>query len=268
MKRLLLAPVALLVACGPHRSGPAPDAAPDVDAPIDPPVDARTAAGPVRVVITADNAYSFGYGTAGQLTHFTQGTRAQTAGEIFNCPLGVGPEAYTIPEADAFEGAYLYIVTWDDLAVTQGVIGQFARDTGTLHTGDAQFDVCATGINYASGPDALVGPSQAIINAEIARCNAGTGDAATTSKGWVNVNGPVTAGALGRLAVGEANDNGAGTFPLVCQPTATTPGVESTARWMWYDPNDGGALDPFHSTGSNRFKAFLIFRLAAGDIIL
>jgi hypothetical protein len=82
------------------------------------------------------------------------------------------------------------------------------------------------------------------------------------------VNGPVTAGALGRLAVGEANDNGAGTFPIACQPTATTPGVKSTARWMWYDPNDGGGLDPFHSTGSNRFKAFLIFRLAAGDIIL
>jgi hypothetical protein len=37
---------------------------------------------------------------------------------------------------------------------------------------------------------------------------------------------------------------------------------------MWYDPADGGTGDAFHSTGVNRFKAFLIFRLGVGDIIL
>jgi hypothetical protein len=36
---------------------------------------------------------------------------------------------------------------------------------------------------------------------------------------------------------------------------------------MWYDPLDGQPGDAFHSDGTNRFKAFLIFRLAAGQII-
>lgn len=224
--------------------------------------------GPVDVVITADNAYSFGYGTNAAITNFTQGQRAQTAGQIFNCPIGEGPEVYTIPEQDAPPGAYLYIVTWDDLAVTQGVLGQFTRDHGTIYTGDSRFEVCATGLDYSTGPDALVGPSQAIINAEIAKCNAGTGAAATTSKGWVNTVGPVTPGATGALAVGEMNDAATGTFPITCQPTATTKGIVSTAHWMWYDPQDGQGGDAFHSTGSNRFKAFLIFRLGVDDIII
>src|SRR4051794_27159937 len=39
----------------------------------------------VDVVITADNAYSFGYGDIAGISNFTQGTRAQSAGQIFNC---------------------------------------------------------------------------------------------------------------------------------------------------------------------------------------
>jgi hypothetical protein len=264
--------VALLLiaagACGPSTRNELPDAVATPDAApseIDaPPV---VATGPVDVVITADNAYSFGYGTDAAITTFVQGTRAQTAGQIWNC--GEGPEHYTVPAADAPEGAYLYIVTWDDLAVTQGVLGQFKRDTGMVLTGDDRFEVCATGIDYSSGPDALVGPAQSVVNAEIAKCNAASGDTATTSHGWVNANGATTTGALGRLAVGEANDDHAGTFPIVCQPGQTTdPGIDSAAHWMWYDPMDGGGGDAFHSTGVNRFKAFLIFRLSAGAIIL
>jgi hypothetical protein len=258
-------------ACGPssrgaHVDGNTTDTSGGGDAP--PIVDAPpVATGPVHVVITADNAYSFGYGDAASVTHFTQGTRATTAGDIFNCPVGVGPEQYTIPEADAPAGAYLYIVSWDDHAVTQGVIGEFTRDTGTITTGDAPFEVCATGLDYVSGADATNGPSQAIINQQIAICNAGSGDA-TTSKGWVNATGATTAGAIGRLAIGEANDANTGSFQLVCQPTAATPGVSSTAKWMWYDPMDGQPGDAFHSNGTNRFKAFLIFRLAADTIVI
>jgi hypothetical protein len=33
---------------------------------------------------------------------------------------------------------------------------------------------------------------------------------------------------------------------------------------MWYQP--GGVADAFHSTGTNTFRAYLIFRLAAQDI--
>jgi len=259
-----------LAACGPSsmRSDLAPDASTTPDAAPES-VDAPPphASGPVDVVITADNAYSFGYGDGNAITTFIQGTRAQTAGEIWNC--GEGPEQYTVPAADAPDSAYLYIVTWDDLSVTQGVLAQFKRDTGTVLTGDDRFEVCATGVDYSGGPDALVGPSQAVINAEIAKCNSASGDAASTSHGWVNTAGATTTGALGRLAVGEANDAQDGTFPIVCQPGQTaSPGIDSAAHWMWYDPMDGQGGDAFHSTGANRFKAFLIFRLSAGAIIL
>lgn len=264
--------VLALAACGPAPGGNRPDAGGDIDSSTgqDAPVvdiDARPL-GPVNIVITADNAYSFGYGTALSITNFTQGQRALTAGQIFNCPIGEGPESYTIPEADAPDGAYLYIVTWDDLSVTQGVLGQFKREQATVYTGDARFEVCATGLDYSSGPDALVGPSLAVINEEITRCNAGTGSASTTSKGWVNGAGAVTTGAAGRLAVGEANDDQAGTFPLTCPTSADPNGIDSAAQWMWYDPVDGQSGDAFHSVGSNRFKAFLIFRLGVADIIL
>jgi hypothetical protein len=259
--------ILVILGCGPTPRHESPDAAASApDATVQPQPDAAQASGPVNVVITADNAYSFGYGDGGSITHFTQGVRAQLAGEIFNCPVGVGPEAYTIPAADAPDGAYLYIIAWDDLAVTQGVLGEFRRDTGSVLTGDERFEVCATGLDYSSGPDATTGPTLATINTEIARCNDGTGDPATTSKGWVNVNGATTVGAQGKLAVGETNADAGGTFPIVCQPMNGAAGVSADAHWMWFDPMDGGG-DAFHSNGTNRFKAFLIFRLGAAVIL-
>jgi hypothetical protein len=269
MMRCAAVVVVLASACGPTTRDPvgSPDAAlsPDAAIVVDSPAQAS---GPVDVVITADNAYSFGYGNIDSITTFVQGTRAQTAGQIWNC--GEGPEQYIVAEVDAPEGAYLYIVTWDDLAVTQGVLAQFKRDTGTVLTGDDRFEVCATGLDYSGGTSATTGPTQAIVNAEIAKCNAASGDA-NTSKGWVSTTGASagTPGALGKLAVGEANDVQTGTFPLVCQPGQTaSPGIDSAAHWMWYDPIDGSSSDAFHSTGVNRTKAFLIFRLSAGAIIL
>lgn len=259
--------LAVLAACGPTPREHPDAAAVTPDAPsaqLDSPP--QQASGPVDVIITADNAYSFGYGTGDTITTFIQGQRAQTAGQIFNC--GEGPEEYTVAAADAPEGAYLYIVTWDDLAVTQGVLAQFKRDTGTVLTGDDRFEVCATGQDYSSS---TIGPTQQMVNAQITGCNAAAGSSSTTSMGWVNTAGamPGTSSAIGKLAVGEANDAQAGTFPIVCQPGQTaSPGIDSAAHWMWYDPMDGSSTDAFHSTGANRTKAFLIFRLSAGAIIL
>ncbi len=218
----------------------------------------------VDVVITADNAYSFGYGDVNGITHFTQGTRAMTAGQIFNC--GEGPEAYVVPAADAPPTAYLYIVTWDDLSVTQGVLGQFRRGNGLpLYTGDPTFEVCATGVNMQFSQ---TGPTEAEINTQIGICNSGQGDPSTTSAGWVNLAGAVTPGAIGSLAVGEANDpNPGGSFPPTC-PTGVGPAgvatIDQESHWMWYQP--GGIANPFQSTGTNTFRAYLIFRVAAGDI--
>jgi hypothetical protein len=257
-------------ACGPSARDHVIDAAiedaayDDAPASIAPEPDA-TPAGPVDVVITADNAYSFGYGDVNGITSFTQGTRALTAAEIFSCPIGVGPEEYTVPAADAPAGAYLYIASWDDHEVTQGMIAQFSRNTGTVTTGSAPFDVCATGIDYATGSDDMTGPTQAIINQQIAMCNAGSGDPSTTSVGWVNATGPTTPNAIGTLAVGPPNDSTDTIFQIACQPTATTNGIGSDARWLWYDPSGLGS-GAFYSNGTNFTKSFLIFRLAAETI--
>jgi len=262
--RLTYAVLFALAACGSDSPAGDGDAAVDgtpVDAPIDAiPIDSPDAPPPpdVDVVITADNAYSFGYGDVSGLATYIPGTRAQSAGQIFNC--GEGPESYTVPGADAPDTAYLYIVSWDDLSVTQGVLGQFKRNGLPVYTGAVEWDVCATGINLSASQ---VGPTQAEVNAQITLCNAGSSDPSTTSSGWVNSTGAVTAGAVGQLAIGEANDAAAGgTFPPTCVDQAG--GIDHAAHWMWWTPDS--ATDAFHSTGSNTFRAYLIFRLATVDI--
>ncbi len=262
--RVLAGGLALVLAgaCGPNSGGDDPTDAATIDArPIDAiAIDSPDAPPPpdVTVTITADNAYSFGYGDAASVTTYIQGSRAQTAGQIFNC--GEGPETYTVPAASAPDTAYLYVVSWDDLSVTQGVLGQFKRGAAALYTGDDAWEVCATGVNLQNSQ---VGPTQAEVNAQIALCTAGTGARATTSAGWVNRMGPVTANAIGTVAIGEANDAAAGgSFPPTCvdQPN----GIDHAAHWMWFNP--GGIADPFHSTGTNTFRAYLIFRLPAIEI--
>ncbi len=237
---------------------------PSADVPPDDVVDASVVDAPpppIEVIITADNAYSFGFGTASSIVTYVQGSRATTAGQIFNCPVGVGPEAYTIPSDAVPSTSHVYIVSWDDLSVTQGVLGQFGRGGRRLYTGDAAWQVCATGIDLARS---ATGPTQAEVNTQINRCNEGAGAAGATSQGWVNTLGAVTPGAVGTIAIGEPNDTLGGTFPQVCP--ASLGGIDVAARWIWYQP--GGVADPFRSTGSNTFRAYLIFRLAVLQIPL
>jgi len=222
----------------------------------------------IDVVLTADNAYAFGYGTEDEMLNYFGGVTATLASQIFNC--GDGPESYLVPADDVAE--YLYIVAYGDNATTQGVIGQFRRvsdqpdgtDGDVLYTGDEDFEVCATGVDYGSGDPP---PTQEVINEQIALCNAGMTDPTTTSGGWVDVMGTD----IGALAVGETNETPyaggpqpGNEFPLVCQSL-----VDPEARWMWFnwDPNTimwpmqspfiypGGAGNPMHD--------FMIFRLAS-----
>lgn len=221
------------------------------------------------MVITADNAYSFGYGTVNAIDTYVAGARASLASQIFSC--GVGPEGYTVPGADAPTNGYLYIVSWDDAMTTQGVLGQFSRDGATIYTGDPRFEVCATGIATYNGT--TNGPNQEEVNKQIARCNSGVNgptDPSAWSQGWVNLTEAVTPGAVGKLAVGETNDPGddrpTGNFPGVCASGNATgdPGIDQAARWMWY--NTGTDANPFKAGGGNRYHAYLIFRLRAGII--
>ena len=271
--------VGLLAACGPvERTTIDYDAAgTGIDAIVAdaetfpdaiPSADATNSNVDVSVVITADNAYSFGYGDNNGINTYIQGSRAQEAGDIFNCPVGVGPEDYTVPAAEVPDGAYLYIVSWDDLAGTQGVIGQFARGGTPLYTGDPSFQVCATGVNLATSQ---TGPAQADVNAQIAICNAASGDPTTTSSGWVTTAGAIsdTPGANGTLAVGQDNSTAySPDFPIVCSSTTTAGGVDPAAHWMWYTPPPPFTGDSFHSTGTNTFKAYLIFRVPSSSILI
>jgi hypothetical protein len=281
---LALAAAMIATACGatprpegafdePPEAGVSPETGVDAPGPPAPPL--FSDAGPaveggsptdpkteVDVVLTADNAYAFGWGDATAVGTYRNVVPAKLASEIFNCPVGNGPEAWVVPAADAPPGAYLYVVAWADRATSQGVIGQFKRRGGQpIFTGDGAWEACATGVEYNPQTPAQY-PTQAIVNAQLAICNAGSGDRATTSAGWVGTTTAVTPGAVGRVAFGEDNSDSAGIFPIVCQKDASNvEGVAASAKWMWYSPD---ASDPFRYVGpGNSTRTFLIFRLPA-----
>lgn len=226
----------------------------------------------VGVVLTADNSYAFGWGDRDVLRNFRSRPITRVAADIFNCPTKLpdaecseeycGPEAYVVPAAEAPESAFLYVVAWSDFWTTQGLIGQFRRGDGPpLYTGDAAWEVCATGEAHADDD----GPSQDGVNAKIALCNAG--DPGVPSRGWVNAAGPVTPGALGTVAVGEPNDGQQwGSFPTVCGPTTATPGVEKAARWMWYAPPSLTPDQAFTYNDENATQTYLVFRIPATSV--
>ncbi len=275
--RMLLLGAALcahLPGCASDRLGP-DEVLRDAGAPMDlrmklpdlvPPVLPDLAAPDVHVVITADNAYAFGWGDTTQVATLSGRPMTRVAGDIFNCPLGVGPEEYDIPAKDAPQSLYLYIIAWADDATTQGVIGQFDRGGQPIYTGQGEWEVCATGLSYDTGA-AGGGPTREIVNQEITRCNDGSGDPARTSAGWVNTIGAVTRTAVGNLAVGEDNSSSSGDFPIVCQKDLTGKrGVDPAAHWMWYSP-DGKS--PFrYQGGVNPTRTFLIFRLPSHVIVI
>ncbi len=220
----------------------------------------------IEVVITADNAYGFAYGTEGDISKFFGGIENKTAGQIFNCV--EGPELYTVPAVDVEAASYLYIIAWDDSAVTNGVLARFRRKDGgggfgeDVFTGTKGWEACATGLKYEIGSG---GPDLATINTYIGKCNAGELDPNTTSGGWVNEVGTP----IGAVAFGEDNttpyDGGpkAGNeFPLVCPAD-----MPAEARWMWFNWDPAKVVPPqsafLFPGGENPYHQFLLFRFAA-----
>ena len=151
--------------------------------------------------------------------------------------------------------------------MTEGVLGQFERRGGApIHTGTGEWHVCRTGDAH---PDGLARPDTAMVNDEIAKCHAASGDPKTTSAGWVGPSGPITPNAQGTLVFGQDNLSDVdkrGTpgyaFPPVCKRDVTHEGrgIHGNARWMWYAP-PGFVGDPFFATGQNDTRTFLVFRL-------
>jgi len=213
----------------------------------------------VNVIITADNAYGFGYGTATELLNYEGGVENPDADDIFACPIGVGPEEYVVPAANANAGGYLYIVAYADKLVTQGVIAKFFRDGAQpVFTGNGNWEGCATGVDFDVGAG---GPSLAQINEQIQICNAGDSDPLTSSAGWVGTDETPT----GYVVFGEDNsterDNPAvgNEFKIACD-------IDPEAHWMWFEWSpDRTEGSPFLWPGGelNTTKDFLIFRLGA-----
>lgn len=217
----------------------------------------------VNVIITADNAYGFGYGTQTQLVNYSGGVENPNSADIFDCPIGTGPEQYTVPAADANAGGYLYIIGYADQQTSQGVIAKFFREGGQpVYTGAGKWEACATGEDYAPGSG---GPTLETINSYILKCNAGQLDPATSSVGWVNSTGT----ANGKVAFGEDNSTARAAmaepgneFRIACE-------IEPTAHWMWFDWEPARtAGSPFLWPGgtANVIKDFVIFRLGADQI--
>jgi hypothetical protein len=239
---------------------------PNISVHPDPGAGAGTGAPPpatdVTVVITADNAYGFGYGTGDQLVNYFGGVENITSDDIFSCPIGHGPETYTVPAAQANVGAYLYIIGYADKSTTQGVIAKFFRDgAAAVFTGTGTWQGCATGMDFDPGSG---GPSLAVINQEIAACNAGMMDPATTSVGWVSA----APSGQGQVVFGEDNSTDrnrpapGNEFKIACD-------IDPGAHWMWYDweaQRTSGSPFMWPGGAGNPTKDFLIFRLAASSI--
>lgn len=219
----------------------------------------------IEIVITADNAYGFAYGTDDNISMYWGGIENTTAGQIFNCM--EGPELYVVPAAEADNASYLYIIAWADSSVTQGVLARFRRKDGggffgeDVFTGTKGWEVCATGVDYQPGSG---GPPLTQINEYIGKCNASALDPNTTSVGWVDEVGTQ----YGAVAFGEDNTtpyNGGpmvgNEFPLTCPMD-----MPAEARWMWFNWNPGNVQSAFMwpaGAGNNPDHQFLIFRFAA-----
>jgi hypothetical protein len=217
----------------------------------------------VNVIITADNAYGFGYGTKTQLVNYFGGIENATSDEIFACPVGSGPESYVVPAADANAGGFLYIIGYADQQSTQGVLAKFFREGAeAVFTGAGKWEACATGEDYAPGSG---GPDLATINAFIVKCNAGELDPATTSVGWVDATGT----ANGKVAFGEDNSTPREAMAMPGNEFRVACDIEPAARWMWFDWEAARTLgSPFIWPGgtTNLIKDFVIFRLGAEQI--
>ena len=220
-----------------------------------------------RSVITADNAYGFGYGTVDTVGNYYGGIENTTAAQIFNC--AEGPELYEIPAEVADQATHLYIIAWADSSVTQGVLARFQRADGmggfgdNVLTGDPGWEVCATGLNYNPGSG---GPPLDVVNEQIALCN----QAHSTPRppAWVGSmrSGPNTARSRSVRTTRP---------PTMAAPRRATSS-RSSARWSCPQTPTGCGRTGIRTkssgrrparfcgpAGSNPDHQFLIFRLAA-----
>lgn len=187
-------------------------------------VTAATAQITFDVTITADNQYGLYTGDVNSASTYVGGEFATLASQIAT------PESYnlTLPNS-----GYIYITSWSDLAVYQGVLAEFSNSMGSVLTGDPEWEVFATGVNRANGAAPV---TLADMTTQIGIANGGGGP----SSGWQPT------------AIGNLNNSGSlWGFGV--------GGISPNANWIWYDSgNDPSANAPFVGFDHDEF---LIFRL-------
>lgn len=238
--------------------------------------------GNLRVTITSDNAYAFGFGDEKGIdpttfhgavlniyTHDIFGNLiwdVQAHGGALPVPgekPSYGPERYTLN--DDIEGKYIYIAAWSDNAVWQGTIAAFEDVSRHLRytTGPGSaWQVYATGRDKDS--HALEAPTLEEINAGIAEANTKVGSA-PGSIGWVHTTGCVdgSEGCRGVLLhCPEFTEELVAGFPDLRD-------AFGDAQFMWYRNPDFPLGDCYVSVRpADRSGEFLIFRLGPLNTIL
>jgi hypothetical protein len=250
---------------------------------------ASVAAGQIDVdgVITVDNAYGFGFGSATGMTtsSYYGGIRNVLAAEITNgLPtlytagdanvgngyrnIGVGPELYDLNAIPASD--YMYLVAWSDDTSYQGAIASFTVGSTTISTNPGVgWEVYATGIDRDSNiaGDTLTNSAGdiALINSQITLANS-MGGGAGTSVGWVDEAGLLPDGSTGTGALVFGDDNTGGVGGT--HPFGAINGIDSAGQWMWYNEDPATISNPFLAgpEGSDGHHEFLIFRIPVSAI--
>ena len=184
---------------------------------------AGSAQGVVTATFTADNHYGL-YGDYGGALTFIGANETGAYGSPgrYNWSL---PETFTFDTPDT-----VYIAAWSDGRVAQGLIGQLNIDGVNVYTGDAGWEVFATGIELGAGASA---PDVADMAAQIAIADS-TGAWEIPFVGFDNVN--------------------------TTRPWGKIAGISEEANWVW---RDSGDLRNNPLIGGSNSGEYLIFRTTA-----
>ncbi len=179
-------------------------------------------AGVITAKATADNHYSI-YATVG-------GEFVKVGGNETGAAGAPGRYNWSMAESYTFDtSGPIYIAAWSDDAVAQGLLAEInAGDYGTIYSGDARWQVFATGIDLDTG---AAHPLATDVAFQIALADANS---------WWDT-----------PYVGETNASGT-------LPWAKIADISDDANWMWNATDGGDAL-----RGGKNHDEYLIFRLAA-----
>lgn len=177
----------------------------------------------ITATFTADNHYSIYNTLTGGGIGYVGGNETGAAGSV-------GQYNWSRAETFTFETAgVVYIAAWSDKSVAQGLVGQLSNGIETIYSGDARWQVFATGISRNTGDPH---PLAAEIASQVALADA--------NNLW------------GTPFVGGQN-------LASTAPWGKIPEIQTDARWMWNQI--AGVANPLQ--GGANHDEYLIFRIDA-----